>query len=86
MVQVGYHHANMMANQICADMVVQNNEMLAMMHNISITDRGEETNSSDNTPPPPPTQPAANTATQDSVQLEILRILRAMQVDMNRCR
>ena len=68
MAQSVYHHANILAYQICVDMVVQNNKMFAMMYNIAIADGEDETNLPNSSPPPPPTQPAAHASTHDSVQ------------------
>ena len=68
MAQAGYHHANMLATQLHANMNVQTNEILSMVQHIA---NGEiEELPVNNTPP----EPAANAIVQETVQLEMLRI------------
>ena len=71
MQQAGYHHANMLADKLRADLQMQGNEMLAMVQGFAesnITQPPEEEH--------PQPAPAANAVVQDSIQLEILRLLR----------
>ena len=75
MQQAGYHHANMLASQLRADIVQQQTEMLAMMQDLV-------------TGPPPqedeiPVQQAANATIADNVQMQMLQILRQMQAAQN---
>jgi hypothetical protein len=72
MQQAGYHHVNMLAAQLRIDMDNRNNEMLAMVQ----TQLMEPEDS------PVPDNPSANIATQDTVQLEMLKLLRAIQQDL----
>ena len=58
-------------------MNVQTNEILAMVQHIVNEENEEEP--ANNTSP----QPVANAVVQNMVQLEMLRILRAMQLNMN---
>ena len=71
MQQARFHHANMLADQLWADLQLQGTEMLAMVQELVIADNNPPT--SDAQSPP---QPAANAALQESVQLEMLRLLR----------
>ena len=72
MQQAGYHHANMLADQVRQDITTQNEQLMAMVQSM----QNMETN-------PAPVQPAANAAMTDSVQLEILRLLQTMHQQMN---
>ena len=70
MQQAGYHHANMLAAQLRADLQVQGSEMLAMVQDMSVRDDIPPTDSRS------PPEPAVNASVGDSVQLEMLRLLR----------
>jgi hypothetical protein len=72
MQQAGYHHANMLAAQLRMDMDNRNNEMLAMVQSQIIVPEED----------PEPENPSANIVSQDSVQLEMLKLLRAIQNDL----
>ena len=74
MQQAGYHHANMLAAQLRLDMDNRNNEMLAMVQTQLMV--------SEDSPDPAPENPSANIVSQDSVQLEMLKLLRAIQQDL----
>ena len=78
MQQAGYHHANMLAAQLRIDMDNRNNEMLAMVQNqMLVTEENLE---------PAPENPSANAISQDSVQLEMLKLLRVIQSDLKTSR
>ena len=71
MQQAGYHHANMLAQQLRTDLQVQGTEMLALVQGLAEA----------NADPPPtevhPTQaPTANAVIQDAIQMEMLQLLR----------
>jgi hypothetical protein len=72
MQQAGYHHANMLAAQLRIDMDNRNNEMLAMVQTQLMEPEESQV----------PYNPSANIATQDTVQLEMLKLLRAIQQDL----
>ena len=72
MQQAGYHHANMLAEQLRATMDNQGNEMLAMLQGLT------EANTNPPTEEVLPPAPAANAAAHVDVQLEMLRILQEM--------
>ena len=74
MQQAGYHHANMLAAQLRLDMDNRQNEMLAMVQSQLMVPEEE--------PSPEPESPSANIVSQDSVQLEMLKLLRAIQNDL----
>ena len=74
MQQAGYHHANMLAAQLRADLQVQGSEMLAMVQEMSIDDNPP----TDSRSPP---EPAANASVGDTVQVEMLRLLRQIARD-----
>ena len=70
MQQAGYHHANMLAQQMRTDLTNQQTEMLAMMQNLVPEQEPEVQESAP--------QPVANAVIND-VQLQMLQILQAMQ-------
>ena len=74
MQQAGYHHANMMAAQLRTTMTDCDTEMLAMLQGLAEQDAN---------PPQaeviPQPAPAANAATNQDIQLEMLRILQEIQ-------
>ena len=75
MQQAGYHHANMLAAQLRTDLQVQGSDMLAMMQELS---------TQDNNPPidaRSPPEPARNATVKESVQLEVLRLLREIALN-----
>ena len=69
MQQTGYHHANMLAAQLCTDLNNQGNDMLAMVQELILHDNPGQI--SEGIPP----EPAANDVVQDNVQLQMLRII-----------
>ena len=78
MQQAGYHHANMLADKLRADLQMPGNEMLAMVQGF--------VESNINQPPEeelPQPAPAANAVINDSIQLEMLRLLRDMSSQNN---
>ena len=75
MQQAGFHHANMLAERLRTDFQLQGSQMLAIVRKMSTQDNNPPT---DNAPPP---KPAVNAAVQDSVQLEMLRLLREISRD-----
>ena len=86
MQQVGYHHANILAQEISSQIQQQMEErdtqLLSILQSLpSLTDTSSSSDS-DSTPPPlPPTQ-AANYITADQTQLEILKILQELKADL----
>ena len=84
MQQAGYHHANVLAQeigqQLQAQMELRDSKMLAVLQQIpSLTD----TSSSSEDDCYEEEEPAANSVvTNDQVQLEILKLLRDIQVDL----
>ena len=72
MQQAGYHHANMLTQQLRDDLTNQQTEMLAMMQNLVIPEQ-EPFNEPEIAP-----QPAANAAVND-IQVQMLQVLQAMQ-------
>ena len=72
MLQAGYHHANMLAQQMRDDMTNQQTEMLAMMQTL-VAPEQEPPSESEVAP-----QPAANAVVND-IQLQMLQILQAIQ-------
>ena len=76
MQQANFHHVNMLADRPCEDLRQQGTQMLVMVQASAITDHK----------PPivdvqPPLQPTANTVLQNSVQIEILRLLREISTE-----
>jgi hypothetical protein len=74
MQQAGYHHANMLAEQLRTTIDAQGTEMLAMLSEMQDNNPPIQ----ESTPPPPPTEQSANSAAHTDVQLQILRILQDM--------
>mmetsp|Transcript_14780 Transcript_14780/g.21115 ORF Transcript_14780/g.21115 Transcript_14780/m.21115 type:complete len:393 (+) Transcript_14780:111-1289(+) len=72
MQQAGYHHANLLAEQLRQDITTQNHQLMAMVQTMQTM----ETN-------PEPVQQVANAATADNVQMEILHLLRSMNQQMH---
>ena len=72
MQQAGYHQVNMLYAQLCQDMTARDTNMLAMVQEFAIA---TSNNKKDDNPPQPQNQ-TLNTVSQDTVQLEMLRILR----------
>ena len=70
MQQVGFHHANMLADRLCNNLQQQSTEMLAMVRELAIADNNPSTN---DVPLPP--QPTSNAVLQDNVQVNIFRLL-----------
>jgi hypothetical protein len=64
----------MLAAQLRIDMDNRNNEMLAMVQNQMLV--------LEDSPAPSPETPCANIISHDSVQLEMLKLLRAIQNDL----
>ena len=79
MQQAGYHHANMLADKLRADLQMQGNEMLAMVQGFAEANSNQP--SEEEQPHP---APAANAVVQDSIQLEILQLLRDLAGQNNR--
>ena len=77
MQQAGYHHANMLAEQLRTTIDAQGTEMLAMLSDMTLQDNNPPIQ--ELTPPPLPTKHSANSAAHTDVQLQILRILQDMQ-------
>ena len=76
MLQAGYHHANMVASPLQDSLTTHNDEVVAMLQQVI---QGQALSSdipADETGPP---SHQANVTTLDSIQLEMLRILRQMQ-------
>ena len=74
MQQAGYHHANMLASQMRADLNNQQVELLAM-----VQDLVEPPPAQDIVEPAAPAQETMNATIADTVQLQILKILQDMQ-------
>ena len=73
--QEGFHHANMLAERLRTNLQLQGSQMLVIV---------QEMSTQDNKPPAddaPQPEPAVNAGVQDSVQLEILRLLREIARD-----
>ena len=78
MQQAGYHHANMLAQQLRTDLQVQGTDMLALVQGFA--------DANANQPPPevnPPQAPAANAVIQDAIQMEMLQLLRDIATQNN---
>ena len=83
--QADYHHANMFAEQLYADLQLQGMEMLALVQSMVIDDNQPV----EEIQPPlhPQREPVANVVMQDNVQAKILRLLRDIaQHNGNNCR
>ena len=72
MQQAGYHHANVLAQQIQTSIGAQGTEMLAMLQDFAVV---QDANPPVEAQPP---APAANSVAQTDVQLEMLCILQEM--------
>ena len=75
MQQAGYHHANMLADQLCTDLQVQGTEMLAIFQELA--------DANANLPPAvvqPILEPAANAVIQDTIKVEMIRLLRDIAI------
>ena len=75
MQQAGFHHANMLADQLRNNLQVQSSAMLVMVQDLA---------AQDNNPPivdSSPPKPVANVYIGDSVQLKMLRLLREIARD-----
>ena len=79
MQQAGYHHANILATQLYANIAQHQTEMLAMMQKLVI----KQVNEQKGVPDEPQVQPATNATMEGSLQLQMLRILQKMQVTQN---
>ena len=94
MQQAGYHHANALAQKISDDLRLQLHErdtqMLAMMQNmpgLSQSSADSEDTVEDETPHHHSIQRAANvTSSSDTIQLEMLRLLKELAMDMKQNR
>ena len=79
----GYHHANMLASQMRAELSNQQAEMLAVMQSMVPPDEApaqeENEQANDSGTNAVPTQQMANAVIADNVQLQMLRILQSMQ-------
>ena len=75
MQQAGYHHANMLAEQLCADLRLQGIEMLALVQSMANIDNNPPVYEAQHRPQPPPV-PVANAVMKDAVQVEIIHLLR----------
>jgi len=83
MQQAGYHHANALAQRIQEQLQERDSHMMALLQNIPSLTTSSSTSSSEEDyqeQPSPPTH-AANSLV-DSTQLEILKLLRRIQLDM----
>ena len=72
MQQAGYHHANILAQQLHMNLQVQGNEILALVYELVVNK-----NPPDEEDQPLPA-PAANAIIQTTVQTEMLQLLRAI--------
>ena len=78
MQQVGYHRANMLAAQLHDDIVSRDTSVLSMVQELAVAATKTEPN--DN----PPQNQTVNTVSQDTMQLEMLRIWKDIQRNMQR--
>ena len=78
MQQAGYHHANMLAEQLRTDLQVQGTEMLAIVQEMAAATINPPENG--NQPPP---APAANAALQPTAETEMLQLLRTIAANCN---
>jgi len=76
MQQVGYHHANSLAEQIQEQLQERDSQILAHLQNIPLLTSSSEFSTSSSEE-----QYAANII-QDTTQLEILKLLHQIQLDM----
>ena len=76
MQQAGYHHANMLADQLRESIKNQGHEILTML-------RGFSDNPPNDEDQPPPLQPnlVTNAAAQQDIQLEMPRVLQASHLN-----
>ena len=82
MQQAGYHHANALAQQIQQQLQDRDTQMMALLQNIpSLTSSSSSSAEEDYQEEHNPTSHAANSLV-DSTQLEILKLLRQIQLDM----
>ena len=72
MQQASYHHANMLASQLCVDIGNQQIEMLAMVQQL-VTGQPLAFEEEEQV------QPVANAVIEENLQLQILQIFQAMQ-------
>ena len=79
MQQSGYHHANLLASQICEDIKQQihqrDSEVLASLQDIPITPFSNQNAT-------PLQHPTANTLTTSQAQLEILKLIKELSADV----
>ena len=80
MQQAGYHHANVLASQMRSELQVRNTEVLLMLQTISDNSTVTETPSVAVTDTSTLTE-SLNITTQQTTQLEILKLLREMQTN-----
>ena len=85
MLQTGCRHANMLTRQLKASISMQGTEMLEILQSKQLNDNAPKGGPTQPAPQEynPPPNPAANTSTQQGVQLEMLRTLQAIQANMN---
>ena len=83
MQQAGHHHANALAQQIQQQLQERDSHMLALLHNIPSVTPASSTSSyeEDYQEQPSPSTLSANSLV-DTTQLETLKLLRQMQLDM----
>ena len=82
MQQAGYHHANSLAQQIQEHLQESDSQMMALLQNIpSLTTSSTSSFEEEYQEQQTPVTHAANSLT-DSAQLEILKLLRQIQLDM----
>ena len=77
--QAGYRQANMLAEQVRRELATSNEEILALLQNLN-----QNTESPPTQPPaaqttPPTIAPVANATISDTVQLEIVRVLKEIK-------
>ena len=83
MQQAGYHHANMLASQLQKDLDARSTEMMSMMQEVLANTSGHNKIQSEITPPSiSPANHQANAVQNDTVQMEMLRLLQQMQQTM----
>jgi hypothetical protein len=78
MQQVGYHHANMLAQQLRSTIDSQGTEMLAMLQDITTN-----VNPPLEEQPQAPPAPAANAVAHTDIQMEMLRLLQDMRQELS---
>ena len=83
MQQAGYHHANHLAQQLSDDMQHRDNDIMPILHTAMDSNSVTPLLADSDLSTPTPLQHQANATQADTTQLEILKLLQRIKIDMS---